>query len=105
MGTEISRNSWLNFSQLLEYSGTTFWDTPDFPEIVPQDDDIYLTVDDQYVGRLDLIAFDVYGDDNLWWAIAVANNLNLLPTDVRLGMKLRIPNKSYLNSLLAKGRK
>ena len=104
MAVEIDRRSWLNFAELLQYQGTIFWDTPELPEIVPQDNDTYLEVDDQYEGRPDLIAFDKYGDVHLWWVIALANNLEDLPGDVAFGKLLRIPNKAYVESLLAKGR-
>jgi hypothetical protein len=41
--------------------------------------------------RLDLLAFDFYGDSTLWWIIASANDMqpdSLVPP---LGMTLRIP--------------
>ena len=100
---EIRKNSWLNFADSLEFEGTTFWETPEFPKIVPQDGDIFLDVTDQNLGKLDLIAFDVYGDPDLWWVIALANNIDLIPTDMVIGTKIRIPEKSFVNSLIAKG--
>lgn len=58
--------------------------------------DIPLSNDDNYVittlgDRLDLLAYDFYGDVNLWWIIASANSLpgdSLFPEP---GMQLRIP--------------
>lgn len=113
----IRKNSWLNFADLLEIraqQGTSgvanepfqtfsFWSTPDFPDVVPQTNDQFITIDDQYLGRLDLIAFDAYGDPDLWWVIALANNYQLIPTDMIMNSKIRIPNKSYVDSLLGKG--
>lgn len=104
MQVEISKNSWLNFSDLLQVSEEIFWDNPGLPTLVPQDNDTFVDVDEQYVGRLDLVAYDSYGDADLWWVIALANNLDKLPVDVRLGMKLRVPNKGYVDSLLSKGK-
>lgn len=58
--------------------------------------DIPLSNDDNYIittlgDRLDLLAYDFYGDVNLWWIIASANSLpgdSLFPEP---GMQLRIP--------------
>jgi len=99
----VRKNSWLNFSSLLESKGISFWDQPDFPEITPQSNDIFVTVDDRTAGNLDLIAFDVYKDPDLWWVIALANKIELIPTDVIINARLRIPNLSFVNSLIGKG--
>lgn len=58
--------------------------------------DIPVSNSDQYVittgtDRLDLLAYDVYRDESLWWIIASANSLpgdTLYPP---VGMQLRIP--------------
>ena len=113
---EIKRNSWLSFANLLEVNDTqgtsgvsevaetiAFWDTPDFPEVVPQVTDTFITVDENNQGNLDLIAFDAYGDEDLWWVIALANNIELIPTDVVINRRIRIPNKAYVDSLIGRG--
>ena len=59
--------------------------------------DIPLSNDDNYVitvlgDRLDLLAFDFYGDTSFWWVIASANALpgdSLYPPP---GAQLRIPS-------------
>lgn len=102
-GIKIPRQSWLTIAPLLDSSGIVFWDTPDFPEIVPQDGDTYVDVDSGYAGRLDLVAFDKYGDCDLWWVIALANGIDLIPTDVVIGMRLRIPEKRYVDTIISKG--
>ena len=99
----VRRNSWLNFAQLLEQDGVAFWDQPDIPDITPQQNDRFITVDDRTAGNLDLIAFELYADPDLWWVIALANNIELIPTDVRVNMRLRIPNLSFVKNLMAKG--
>jgi hypothetical protein len=99
----VRRNSWLNFSQLLESDGIAFWDQPDIPDITPQDNDTFVTVDDRTAGNLDLIAFEAYGDPDLWWVIALANKIELIPTDVLVNSRLRIPNLSFVKNLMAKG--
>lgn len=100
---EINTGSYLNFADLLAAEGFEFWETPDFPEIIPQDNDTYIEVDSNYFGRLDLLAFDQYGDVDLWWVIALANNLDIVPTQMKIGQKLRIPNKNYIQTLFARG--
>jgi hypothetical protein len=109
MAVKINKNTWLNLADYLladddAVSGdVSFWDTPDFQELIPQDQDVFVEVDQRYVGRLDLVAWDYYRDPDLWWVIALANNIDLIPTDVRLGMSLRIPVKTYVDSFITKG--
>lgn len=103
MAFKISKTSWLAITPLLTADGFVFWDTPNFPQLVPQSGDRFLTVDSTYIGRLDLVAFDMYGDVDYWWAIALANGLDQIPTDMVEGMVLRIPQKSYIDSFLSKG--
>jgi len=58
--------------------------------------DIPLSNDDNYVitvlgDRLDLLAFDFYGDTSYWWVIASANALPGDSLYLEPGMQLRIP--------------
>jgi hypothetical protein len=58
--------------------------------------DIPLSNEDNYVitvlgDRLDLIAFDFYGDTSFWWVIASANALPGDSLYLEPGMQLRIP--------------
>ena len=103
MAIKITKNSWLAITPLISSNGFTFWDTPNFPELVPQQGDLFVEVDSQYLGRLDLIAYDHYGDVDYWWVIALANGLDQIPTDMRLGMTLRLPDKKYIDSIISKG--
>jgi nucleoid-associated protein YgaU len=48
--------------------------------------------------RLDLLAHKYYGDQNLWWVIATANNINDATFYVEEGVQLRIP--SDINAIL-----
>lgn len=63
-----------------------------YPEIPVTEDDIYVitTAGD----RLDILAYNYYGDVSLYWIIASANNLpgdSLVPP---LGQQLRIPTNT-----------
>jgi len=60
-----------------------------YPNLVPSNEDYYIISRDQ--DRLDLIAYDFYGDATLWWVIAMANDLpgdSMFPP---LGFQLRVP--------------
>lgn len=109
MAFQINKNSWLNIADLLSAnddsvsSAVTFWDVPDFAAVIPQSSDTYVEIDQRYVGRLDLLAYDEYGDPDLWWIIALANNIDVIPTDVRLGMLVRIPAKNQVDAYIAAG--
>ena len=60
-----------------------------YPNLVPSNEDYQIISRDQ--DRLDLIAYDFYGDSTLWWVIAMANDLpgdSMFPP---LGFQLRVP--------------
>jgi len=60
-----------------------------YPDIPVSETDLYMIT---VLGdRLDLMANDIYGDPNLWWIIASANNLSgdsLVPP---IGGQIRVP--------------
>ena len=58
-----------------------------YSAIPKTDGDIYVIT--QHGDRLDNLAFQFYGDQNLWWYIAKANNLTFMT--VTPGTSLRIP--------------
>lgn len=45
----------------------------------------------EYGDRLDILAFQAYGDAEFWWKIADANPEVFFPDDIKPGMLLRIP--------------
>ena len=65
------------------------------PTIVPnipiKDSDIF--VYPVYGDRFDIIAQRYYGDSNLWWIIAKANELSRGELSPNPGVKLRIPTE------------
>jgi hypothetical protein len=72
-----------------------------YPKIKPNDNDLYII--STQGDRLDLLANLYYGDRNLWWIIAVANNLNDASLSIEPGKQLRIPgNTSNILSDLEK---
>lgn len=61
-----------------------------YPDIPYSNDDTYLiaTLGD----RLDLLAFDFYGDTSLWWVIASANALPGDSLYLEPGAQIRVPS-------------
>lgn len=76
-----------------------YLETTIYPKIKPTDNDMYIITTSG--DRLDILANKYYGDKNLWWIIAVANNLNDATLHINEGTQLRIPsNISAINSEL-----
>jgi hypothetical protein len=59
----------------------------------PSDDDIFVTVTEQFVLRPDLVGFTAYGDRSLWWAIYEFNNIRDPFFELKAGQILRIPSR------------
>ena len=98
MGVEVNGNSRLLFTDFLRSEGIEFWDTVILPDITARVDDVLHVVSS--VDRIDLLAYRYYGDSRLWWVIAWANNLEILPTDLKANAQIRIPSKSFVKSRL-----
>lgn len=60
-----------------------------YPNIPLRNDDIYVAT--QTGDRLDLLAFEYYQDQRLWWIIAAANNIHNAQIGLVEGTILRIP--------------
>lgn len=94
----ISSTSWLNFSRLLELEGTVFWDETNLPDIPFSNQDEFIQLNRNQAKRLDLLAYDKYGDPELWWVILQANNIDL-PNQIYEGLQIRIPAKETIDTL------
>jgi hypothetical protein len=65
-------------------------------------DDFVYNIQPQYTYRPDLLAFDLYGDPNLWWVFA-QRNMDVLQDpilDFVPGTKIYIPKNSSLRNVL-----
>jgi alpha-L-fucosidase len=65
-------------------------------------DDFLYTIESQYNYRPDLLAFDLYGEPNLWW-VFVQRNLDVLQDpifDFTVGKQIYIPKNSSLRTVL-----
>jgi hypothetical protein len=65
-------------------------------------DDFLYTIQPQYTYRPDLLAFDLYGEANLWWVFAQRNMDTLQDPilDFVPGTKIYIPKNSSLRNVL-----
>lgn len=71
------------------FNGEIYYQNVVYPDIPVSEDDFYVisTMGD----RLDLLAYDFYGDPNYWWIIASANSLPGDSMYPPIGAQLRIP--------------
>lgn len=71
-------------------------------DIPAQTDDIFFTVTQQYTNRPDLLAYDLYGDVNLWWVFAVRNKDTIKDPvfDMIAGQRIYLPKLSTINAVL-----
>lgn len=67
-----------------------------------QSDDFLFTVTRQYENRPDLLAYDVYGDVNLWWVFSVRNRSILKDPvyDLVAGIEIYLPKLETLRKTL-----
>ena len=104
MSVSIVDHSRLRLGEFTSSDGVEFWDVLDLPTIPVQTDDLQYTVLSS--DRIDRIAYKFYGDPVLWWVVALANDLELLPTALYGGQLLRIPAPRYvLQELFQKGKR
>ena len=57
----------------------------------------YYNVQENESGRLDLIANRIYANPRLWWAIAIANNIEDTLTEPIANTSLKIPSVNAIN--------
>lgn len=74
------------------------WNRPNIDLSV--DSGVYHTVSEHEIGRLDLVAYDYYGDPLLWWVIADANQISDQFTEVQAGQVIFVPNLDIVSGAL-----
>ena len=52
----------------------------------------YITFLEKYIGRLDLMAHKVYSNVDLWWVLALANDIDDPFDDTLLDTVMRVPD-------------
>ena len=76
------------------YKGIKKRNTKFYKNIPKHPDDIYVLT--QVGDRFDLLAEQFYGDSQLWWYIAKANNLKF--NNIEVGTTIRIPSTTAFSS-------
>lgn len=94
MAVRIRRQSRLQFHPLVTVDGYEFWDFEDLPVPEERGDDKLHQVTS--VDRIDTLAVQYYGAPELWFVIALANDLEIFPTQLNVGDKLKIPSPTYI---------
>jgi hypothetical protein len=67
-----------------------------------ESDDYQYVIESQYRHRPDLLAYDLYGNSNLWW-VFVQRNMSIIKDpiyDFEIGTKIFCPKKSNLEKYL-----
>ncbi len=93
-------NSRLRFSRTLLSEGVEYWDIVPYDEIPIQPDDTYHRV--RQYDTLDDLAEKKLGSTERQWIIAVANGMDIWPTDLIPESTIRIPSKRYVEEVLLK---
>lgn len=64
------------------------------PVIVNPENTRKITLAQKYEKRPDLLAYDLYGDSDLWWVFTIYNRNKILNPiyDFKEGMTIRVPN-------------
>lgn len=95
-----------NYSKNSPYYSTPvfgkFLDIASFPAIPKLVDDVLFQVNQTYQYRPDLLAFDLYGDANLWWVFALRNPNNIQDPvfDMKIGNRIYLPKKETITSII-----
>jgi hypothetical protein len=95
-----------SYSKLSPYYSTqlngSYLDTINFRQISGETDDVKFEVTSQYEFRPDLLAYDLYGDVNLWWVFSVRNKDKIKDPiyDLYAGQTIYLPKLSTLKNTL-----
>lgn len=80
----------------------SYLDIVNFRQVASETDDVQFTVTSQYEFRPDLLAYDLYGDVNLWWVFSVRNKDKVKDPiyDLFAGQIIYLPKLSTLRNTL-----
>ncbi len=59
--------------------------------MLPDDDDLFITVTNSQDRRPDKIAFDIYGKSELAWVVLQFNNIADINLELQAGAEIRLP--------------
>lgn len=99
MPIKLRRTSRLRFAKRSLIEGVEAWDLPEYPDIQPANDDITYRV--AKLDRIDNLSYRFYDSKDLWWIIALRNDLRLLPNDLKPYIDIYIPSpRRVFNEIL-----
>jgi len=97
MATYSSSSPWFNTNIVQNYL-----DILTIRPVAAEADDFVYTIEPQYTHRPDLLAYDLYGTNRLWW-VFIQRNLDKLQDpiyDFVPGVEIYIPKKAGLLKVL-----
>lgn len=97
MARYSNTSPWYNTPIIQNYLGTL-----SIRPVSAEADDVLFAITASYAYRPDLLAYDLYGDANLWW-VFIQRNLDVLQDpifDFKPGTKIYLPKNSSLKSVL-----
>lgn len=98
MATYKSSSPWYN----TKITNQQYLDTLVIRSVPRSNDDVRYTIEPQYNYRPDLLAFDLYGNQDLWWVFA-QRNLDTLKDpvyDFEAGTAIYLPQANALSEFL-----
>ena len=98
MTTYIGTSPWFNTSM----QDGQYLDILTIRPIPAESDDVLITIQPQYTHRPDLLAFDLYGDKDLWWVFA-QRNIEIIKDpifDLEAGIQIHVPKGDALMRIL-----
>lgn len=82
--------------------GKQYLDLLSIRPVPAEDDDRLYTIEEQYTHRPDLMAYDLYDDQNLWWVFAQRNMDTIKDPvfDMVAGVQIFLPKGPTLRNVL-----
>jgi len=85
-----------------EIINNSYLDILNIRSIPAEPNDVRYTIQPQYTHRPDLLAYDLYGDQGLWWVFA-QRNMDIIQDpvyDIEAGVEIILPKSSNLAKYL-----
>jgi hypothetical protein len=81
---------------------TGYLDVINFRDLPNEKDDVLFEITGTYENRPDLLAYDLYKDEKLWWVFSIRNKTKLKDPvfDMRAGLKIYLPKLTTLKKVL-----
>lgn len=98
MASYISTSPWHNTKTV----NGQYLDVLSIRPVPAESDDVLYTIEVQYTHRPDLLAYDLYGDKNLWWVFA-QRNMDIIKDpvyDIEAGIQIFLPKGEKLQRVL-----